>query len=242
MLSWQQLQEKIYNFFWSLNANDSQIMSSSDKSQTSKSLCLFIPGAIAHWWHFIGDTSTGGTEVSLSELLASSSDGKANISGEGLGWWLAMLCFGPLPWVPGTGSHCNGILDCWDERQKGVGDTDNTLLSIQGTYTQNNSNYSKNIYFTHGYLQIVQVVTRIHQLDPNTDGLWVYPGLSDLWQSLLQKTSLRWSSSVPPIVPDRLQFTVAHFGGKKLDWTKPLNTTCDCSICKKSKLIVWCLT
>ena len=39
-------------------------MSSSDNSQTSKSLCLLIPGAAAHWQHFIGDTSTGGAKIS----------------------------------------------------------------------------------------------------------------------------------------------------------------------------------
>ena len=60
-------------------------MSSSDNSQTSKSLCLLIPGAVAHWRHFIGDTSTGGAEISLSELLSSLSDGNVNCSGEGLG-------------------------------------------------------------------------------------------------------------------------------------------------------------
>jgi len=60
-------------------------MSASDNSQTSKSLCLLIPGAVACWPHFIGDTSTGGAEVSLSELFASLSDGKVNFSGEGLG-------------------------------------------------------------------------------------------------------------------------------------------------------------
>ena len=59
-------------------------MSSSDNPQTSKSLCLLIPGAAARWRRFIGDTSTGGAEMSLSKLFVSSSDGKLNISGEGL--------------------------------------------------------------------------------------------------------------------------------------------------------------
>jgi len=55
-----------------------------------------------------------------------------------------------------------------------------TLLSIQGMHTRNISQKSKNIYFTHGYLQIVQVVTRIHQLGPSMDGVQVYPVLSYL--------------------------------------------------------------
>ena len=44
-----------------------------------------------------------------------------------------------------------------------------------------------------------------------------------------QKTGPRWFSSVPSIfglVLDWLRFTVVCFGGKKPDWTKPLNTTC----------------
>ena len=43
-----------------------------------------------------------------------------------------------------------------------------------------------------------------------------------------QKTGPRWFGSVPSIsglVLDRLQSTVAHFGGKKPDWTGPANTT-----------------
>ena len=65
---------------------------------------LFLPSTLA------SDTSTGGAEISLSELFASSSDGKVNLSGEGLGWQLGTkdrLQFGPLPQAAGTGTgHC----------------------------------------------------------------------------------------------------------------------------------------
>jgi len=70
----------------------------------------------------------------------------------------------------------------------------------------------------------------------DTDGLYWYNEFytkKPVWTSLnqfhgLQKTSRRWSSSVPTIsgsVLDWLQFTVACFGGKKLDWTGLANTS-----------------
>jgi len=69
----------------------------------------------------------------------------------------------------------------------------------------------------------------------DTDGLYWYNEIytkKPVWTSLnqfhgLQKTSPRWSGSVPTIsgsVLDQLRFMVAHFGGKKPDWTRLANT------------------
>ena len=70
----------------------------------------------------------------------------------------------------------------------------------------------------------------------DTDGLYWYNECytkKPVWTGLnqfhgLQKTGPRWSGSVPAIsgsVLDRLRSTVAHFGGKKPDWTGLANTS-----------------
>ena len=70
----------------------------------------------------------------------------------------------------------------------------------------------------------------------DTDGLYWYNEFytkKPVWTSLnqfhgLQKTGPRWSGSVPAIsgsVLDRLRSMVAHFGGKKPDWTGLVNTS-----------------
>jgi len=71
----------------------------------------------------------------------------------------------------------------------------------------------------------------------DTDGLYWYNEFytkKPVWTGLnqfhgLQKTGPAWSSSVPAIsglVLDRLRSMVAHFGGKKPDWTGLANTIC----------------
>ena len=68
----------------------------------------------------------------------------------------------------------------------------------------------------------------------DTDGLYWYNELytkKPVWTGLnqfhgLQKTSPRWSGLVPAIsgsVLDQLRSIVAHFGGKKPDWTRLVN-------------------
>jgi len=70
----------------------------------------------------------------------------------------------------------------------------------------------------------------------DTDGLYWYNEFytkKPVWTGLNQfhgpqKTGPRWSGSVSTIsgsVLDRLQFTVARFGGKKMDWTGLANTS-----------------
>ena len=87
----------------------------------------------------------------------------------------------------------------------------------------------------------------------DTDGLYWYNEFYTkklVWTGLnqfhgLQKTIPRWSGSVPTIsglVLDWLQFMVAHFGGKKPDWTGLANTivrACWSNRCEGCGEAVW---